>query len=83
MQQFKDFLHANSVEYTDADIAANQEWIKANIKTELFTSQFGQLDGLKVRAESDPEINKAVTYLPEALALVDRGKGQQNTASLH
>jgi carboxyl-terminal processing protease len=83
LEQFKDFLHANSVEYTDADIAANQEWIKANIKTELFTSQFGQLEGLKVRAESDPEINKAVTYLPEALALVDRGnKGQQNTASL-
>ena len=82
LQQFKDFLHANSVEYTDSDIAANQEWIKANIKTELFTSQFGQLDGLKVRAESDPEINKAVTYLPEALALVDHGKGQQNTASL-
>src|SRR6185312_12477746 len=83
MQQFKDFLHANSIEYTDADIAASQDWIKSNIKAELFTSQFGQLEGLKVRAESDPEIIKAVSYLPEALALVDRtNKGQQNTASL-
>ena len=82
MQQFKDFLRANAVESNDADIAANLDWLKSNIKAELFTSQFGQLEGLKVRAETDPEITKAVTYLPEALALVDRSKGQQNTASL-
>ncbi len=82
MQQFKDFLKANQIEYTDADIASNADWIKANIKAEIFTSQFGQSEGLRVRAETDPEINKAIGFLPEALALVDRGKGQQNTASL-
>ena len=74
MQQFKDFLKANQVDYTDADIAANLDWIKSNIKAELFTSQFGQLEGFKVRAETDPEIDKAVTFLPEALALEDRDK---------
>ncbi len=82
MQQFKDFLKANQVEYTDAEIAGVADWIKSTIKTELFTSQFGQLEGLKVRAETDPEIIKAMSLLPEALALVDRSKGQQNTASL-
>jgi len=81
MQQFKEFLRANKIDFTDADIAANQEWIKSNIKAELFTSQFGQLDGLRVRAENDPEITKAISYLPEALALVEHGKGQQ-TASV-
>lgn len=82
IQQFKDFLKANQVDYTDADIANSVDWIKSNIKAELFTSQFGQMEGLKVRAQADPEINKALTYLPEALALEDRGKTQQNTASL-
>jgi carboxyl-terminal processing protease len=81
LQQFKDFLKANQVDYTDADINASQDWIKSNIKAELFTVQFGQLEGLKVRAEADPEITKAMGFLPEALALVDR-KSQQNTASL-
>jgi len=70
------------VDYTDADIAANLDWIKSNIKAELFTSQFGQLEGLRVRAESDPEITKAMAFLPEAMALEDRSKSQQNTASL-
>jgi carboxyl-terminal processing protease len=70
------------VDASDADIAGVQDWIKSNIKAELFTAQFGQMEGLKVRAEADPEITKAMTYLPEALALEDRSKGQQNTASV-
>jgi len=82
LQQFKAFLKANQVEYTDADIAGSLEWIKSYIKAELFTSQFGQIEGLKVRTQTDPEITKAIGFLPEALALVDRDKSPQKTASL-
>jgi carboxyl-terminal processing protease len=82
LQQFKAFLKTNQVEYTDADIAGSLDWIKANIKAELFTSQFGQLEGLKVRTQTDPEITKATSFLPEALALEDRDKSPQKTASL-
>jgi carboxyl-terminal processing protease len=82
LQQFKDYLKANQIDYTDSDLAGVQDWVKANIKADLFTSQFGQLEGLKVRAQADPQITKALTFLPEALALEDRGKTQQNTASL-
>jgi carboxyl-terminal processing protease len=82
LQQFKDFLKANQVDYTDAEVASVADWIKGNIKAELFTSQFGQAEGLKVRAEVDPEVIKAITYLPEATALEDRDKSPQKTASL-
>jgi carboxyl-terminal processing protease len=82
LQQFKDFLKANQVDFSDADIASNLDWIKTNLKAELFTSQFGQLEGLKVRAQADPEILKATTFLPEAMALEDRDKSPQKTASL-
>ncbi len=69
LSQFKDFLKSQKIDYTDADIAANVDWIKASIKSELFTSQFGQNEGLRVRAEWDPQINKALTFMPEAQAL--------------
>jgi carboxyl-terminal processing protease len=82
LQQFKDYLKANQIDYTDADLAPVMDWVKSNIKAELFTSQFGQLEGLKVRAQTDPEIVKATTFMPEALALEDRDKSQQKTASL-
>jgi carboxyl-terminal processing protease len=69
MGQFKDFLRAQKIDFTDKDINDNLDWIKASIKAELFTSQFGQAEGLKVRAEWDPQIKQALTYMPEALAL--------------
>ena len=82
LKQFKDFLKANQVDSTDGEINGNLDWIKSNIKAELFTSQFGQLEGLKVHAQTDPEITKAETFLPEALALVDRDRSAPKTASL-
>ncbi|HEY6412072.1 MAG TPA: S41 family peptidase [Edaphobacter sp.] len=82
LQQFKDYLKTNQIEYTDADITGVSDWLKTSIKSELFTSQFGQLEGLKVRAEWDPQIAKAVTFLPEAQALEDHLRtAQKNTTT--
>ena len=69
LAQFKAFLHEKKIEVTDADIAANLEWVKESIKSDLFTSQYGQLEGSKVRAMWDPQIGKAITFLPQAEAL--------------
>ena len=83
LQQFKDFLKSNQIEYTDQDIAGVSDWIKSSIKAEIFTSQFGQLEGLKVRAQWDPQIAKALTFMPQAQALEDRPKtgAKTNVAS--
>ncbi len=83
MSQFKDFLKSKDIDYTDADLSGVQDWVKTSIKSDLFTSQYGQLEGLKVRADWDPEIAKAVTFIPEAQALEDHSaKTNVKTASL-
>ncbi len=83
MQQFKTFLKDNQIDFTDQDIIGVNDWVKANIKKELFISQFGQLEGLKVIAQWDPQIAKAITYLPEAQALEDHSKAPKTvTASV-
>ena len=59
--------------------------IKTSIKSELFTSVFGQTEGLEVRADWDPQIAKALTFLPEAQVLADRSlktTDQKTTASI-
>jgi carboxyl-terminal processing protease len=43
--------------------------VKARIKMELFTSQFGQEAGSQVIVSWDPQVNTALSYMPEALAL--------------
>jgi carboxyl-terminal processing protease len=81
MQDFKAFLKTNKIDYTDADIASVSDWVKESIKSDLFTSQFGQLEGLKVRAQWDPQIAKAVTFMPQAQALEDHLKAAQKNAT--
>ena len=69
INEFKQFLSSQEISYSDKDIAGVQDWIHANIKAEIFTSQFGQQEGLKIRAEWDPMIQKAIDFLPQAQAL--------------
>ncbi|MGB8762218.1 MAG: S41 family peptidase, partial [Candidatus Sulfotelmatobacter sp.] len=50
------------------------DWIKSNIKAEIFVDAFGEDEGLKVRTESDPEVLKGLDLLPQAKALADSAK---------
>jgi carboxyl-terminal processing protease len=68
-QQFKDYLKVQKVDFTDKEFADNLDWVKARIKTELFTSQFGQAAGSEVITDWDPQIRKALSFMPEAMAL--------------
>jgi carboxyl-terminal processing protease len=66
---FKQYLTAQGVTYTPEDLSTNLDWIKANIRAKIVTIQFGQIQGLRTLADWDPEIQKAITYLPQAQAL--------------
>ncbi len=85
LQEFKAFLRSGDrkVDFTDADFNANLDWIRSNIKGELFTSQFGATEGFRARTDADPQIAKALNYMPEAQALEQRSvKTQEKVASL-
>ncbi|HTW79258.1 MAG TPA: S41 family peptidase [Terracidiphilus sp.] len=69
LADFKRFLTSEGVEWNDNDINGVTDWLKARIKQDIVTIQFGQLQGLRVLADWDPMIQKAVGYLPEAEAL--------------
>jgi carboxyl-terminal processing protease len=69
MADFKKYLTSQGVDFTDANINGASDWIKANIKQQVVTIESGQLQGLRVIADWDPTIQKALTYLPEAQAL--------------
>ena len=74
MQEFRKSLDEANIPYTQADLIDNADWLKSNIKSEIFVDAFGQDEGLKVRAESDPQVVKALELLPQAKALADNAK---------
>jgi carboxyl-terminal processing protease len=85
MQEFRKFLDEQKTPFTEADLAENSDWIKSNIKAELFINEFGQQEGMKAHAESDPAVSKALELLPQAKQLADNAKrviAQRNNARL-
>ncbi|MGP8225202.1 MAG: S41 family peptidase [Terracidiphilus sp.] len=71
LAEFKKYLTSQNIPWTDADLNEVMDWVKINIKEKILTIQFGELQGLRARADWDPEIQKALTFLPEAQALED------------
>ena len=69
MAEFKKFLTSRNIDWTEADINGVSDWIKPRIRKDIVTIQFGQLAGLRVLADADPEILKALTFMPEAQVL--------------
>ncbi len=74
LQDFRKFLDEEKIPYTESDLVENNDWIRSSIRSEIFVDAFGQEEGLKVRAESDPQIIKALDLLPQAKALADNAR---------
>ncbi|HVP49930.1 MAG TPA: S41 family peptidase [Candidatus Bathyarchaeia archaeon] len=85
LQEFRKFLDSQQIPYTEAELAENNDWVKSNIRAELFVNEFGNSEGLKVRAETDPAVQKALDLLPKAKELADNAKkvmAQKNNARM-
>jgi carboxyl-terminal processing protease len=74
LQEFRKFMDSENIPYTEADLVQNNDWVRSNIKSEIFIDAFGQDEGLKVRAEADPEIVKALDLLPQARQLAETAR---------
>src|SRR3954471_12354313 len=74
MQEFRKFLESQKIPFTEADLNEGSDYIKSNIKTELFISEFGQEEGLRVRAENDPQVIAALNQLPKAKELAENAR---------
>ncbi len=72
LNQFHEFLLKNKVQFTEADWAENNDWIKAQLKREMYITAFSYEASQKVAAETDPVVQKAVAAMPEAKALLEK-----------
>jgi len=74
LQDFRKFLDEEKIPYTEGELMENNDWVRSSIRSEVFVDAFGQEEGLKVRAESDPQVIKALELLPQAKALADNAR---------
>ena len=66
---FKQYLNGQNYDYTPAELETNLDWVKMNIKSTIFGTEYGLTSELKVKADWDPEITQAVNLMPQAAQL--------------
>ena len=76
---FKQFLTSQKIDWSEEDFksAETVDWVKASIRENVITSQFGETQGLRMMADWDPVIQKAIGFLPEAQQLLEKSHKAQ------
>src|SRR5450755_947514 len=85
LADFRKSLDADKVPYTEADLVQNNEWVRSNLKSEIFVDAYGQEEGMRVKAETDPEVLKGLELLPQARQLAENARkiiAERNNAPL-
>jgi carboxyl-terminal processing protease len=74
INQFHDFLLSSKVDFSEADFTADHEWLKHELKREMYITAFSFEDSERVAIEQDPEVLKALDSMSKAKGLVDNAK---------
>jgi carboxyl-terminal processing protease len=74
LADFRQYLASQNIDYTPQELTSNQDWLKTNIRSTLFTTQFGETSGLQVEADWDPMIQQAVGLMSQAAQLEQRAE---------
>jgi carboxyl-terminal processing protease len=71
LERFEEYLRSKQVPFTDAEFAADRDWIRGRIRWEFYFRAFDMSTADRARWKDDPEIAKAIDSMPKAQALLD------------
>ena len=74
VQQFHDFIVKNKYDFSEADFTADRDWVKRELKREMYITAFSYEDSQRVAIEQDPAVLKAMDSMPNAKKLLDNAK---------
>src|SRR5450631_200628 len=74
LNDFHTYVLDKKVEFTEAEWAENNVWIKQQLKREMYATAFSVEQSQRVAIESDPEVEKAIDAMPQAKSLLDKSK---------
>ena len=72
LNRFKTFLKAQQVVFTDAEFDACKDWLREQIRWELYFRAFDKNTADRARWQEDAEIKKATESMPRAQSLMQQ-----------
>jgi carboxyl-terminal processing protease len=74
VNDFKQFMLKSGIQFTEGEFIADHDWVKGQLKHEMYIAAFGFDESERIRVEIDPEVLKAVDSMPKASALLEGAK---------
>ena len=74
VNQFHEYLMKNSFKFSEADFTANHQWVKEQLKREMYITAFSWEQSVRVGIQQDPEIVQAIDAMPKAVTLIETAK---------
>lgn len=74
LNEFHEFLLTSKIEFTEADFTEQHDWIKRQLKKEMYTTAFSFEESQRVATEADPMVARAVESMPKASELLEKSK---------
>ncbi len=84
LNEFHDYLAKQGVTFSEADWTLNHDWLRQQLKTEMYITAFSFEESKRVAAQDDPEVSAAIDAMPKANDLLTkmRSKNEQQRAHL-
>ena len=74
VNEFHNFLLTNKVDFTEAEFTANHQWVKDQLKREMYITAFSWEQSVRVGIQQDPEIAQAIEAMPVCGMLIENAK---------
>jgi carboxyl-terminal processing protease len=74
LQQFKEFLGKHNIQMSEQDLKQNTDFLKSHIRMELVSMLYGKEEADRLRYESDPLVQRALSSFADAQQLMANAK---------
>lgn len=84
LEDMHDYLLKQGVTFEEADWTRDHQWVKDELRQEMYITAFSYEDSQKVAVEQDPEVQKAIEAMPKAAHLLaeSKSRSEKQRASL-
>jgi hypothetical protein len=76
LEQLHDYLMQQGVTFTEADWTRDHDWLRNELQQEMDVTAFSYEESQKVAVEEDPEVQKAISAMPQASHLLAESKSR-------
>ncbi len=74
LNDFHDYLMKQGLQFSEADWTQNHDWLRNQLRAEMYITAFTYEDAQKIAVVQDPEVQKAIEAMPQAADLLARSE---------